>query len=96
MKLSFFEFYSHLETITKRVNDFAVELDRCRQIMLKITTGISCRTLTFYTSKFETLISEMDSNVKYLQNYIELLHNIHRQEARQPNRRLTLAALHPM
>ena len=56
IKVSYYDFYSHLENITKKISDLVVELTRCRSIMGKIGTGITLKTMQFYINKFEGLI----------------------------------------
>lgn len=52
IKISFYDFYSHLENMTKKISDLVVELTRCRSIMGKIGTGITLKTMHFYIDKF--------------------------------------------
>jgi hypothetical protein len=78
MRQLFCEFYTHLEAIIKEVNDFSIELTRCRSIV-KLTKGISHKTMQLYVSRFDTLTSEMGSKLKFLNHYVSMLEAIYKQ-----------------
>ena len=56
------------------------EVTRCRQIMAKITVGISKKTMNAYINKFEDLIKELKRSLEHLQHYLDLLGNLQRKE----------------
>ena len=53
-----------------------IELNRCRNIMSTISTGITKKTMDFYVEKFEGLIEEFILNTNHLENYVNLLNDI--------------------
>lgn len=85
IKLSYYDFYTHLEALAKRVKDFMTELARCKEIMTKIAVGISRKTMEFYVIKFEDLVRELDLSLQHLQNYVNLW-LLQQQEKRKPKK----------
>jgi hypothetical protein len=66
LKLSYYDFYTHLEVLAKKVSDFMTEVTRCRQIMDKIKMGISKKTMDAYIMKFGDLIMELKRSLEHL------------------------------
>ena len=78
INLSYYDFYSHLENMAKKISDLVTELTRCRSVMGKIGTGISLKTMRFYINKFEGLIEEMRTSVAHLKSYVQMLTRLQR------------------
>lgn len=70
IRLSYYDFYSHLATLTTKINSFVVELERCRNILNQLTTGITHKTMQFYIDRFEALVAELTTSTKYLEDYL--------------------------
>lgn len=74
-KTSFKELNWHLTDITKEIDDFNIEVQRCNQIISN-TTGIAQKSLTFYESRFNNLMSNLTKKVSFLERYRDFIESI--------------------